>query len=205
MGAPQGSDEWLRERSGHVTASRLSDVLAKGKTGEAAGRRNYRMQLVTERLVCGPVDQYKNAAMQWGNDHEEEARATVEQELGITIITTGFVKHPKHEWLGCSPDGLIDHDGLVQIKCPYVSTNHVETIFTGVVPPQYISQIQGEMWVTGRLYSIYASYDPRMPQNLRLFTKRVERDDKFIRAMELEVLTFLAETEAMHKRLANRK
>jgi predicted phage-related endonuclease len=188
----QGSEEWLRIRAGHATASRFSDVLAKIKTGEAASRRNYRTQLVTERLTGLPVETYTNTAMQWGNDHEAEAIVALEERTGFLGERVGFVTHPFVEWAGCSPDALIGPLGLAQVKCPYVSTNHIETLERGV-PPEYVAQLQGEMWVTGRDWSLYVSYDPRMPENLRLYIQKVLRDDVYIASLEIEVKAFLIE------------
>lgn len=197
----QGTPEWHLERSGHATASGFSDILAKIKSGEAAGRRNYRMRLVTERLTGLPVETYKNDGMDWGTQTEPLARQAVEQELGHTVIETGFVKHRTIPWLGCSPDGLIGTDGLTQIKCPAVSTNHVETLEEKRVPTKYIAQIQGEMWVTGRAWSLYVSYDPRLPEHLRIYSQKVMRDEEYLKGLQDEVATFLAEVDGMHKRL----
>lgn len=188
----QGSEEWLLARAGHATASRFSDVLAKIKTGEAASRRNYRTQLVTERLTGLPVETYKNTAMQWGLDHEEEARSVLEERLGVLTEQTGFLKHPIVPWCGCSPDALVGHLGLAQIKCPFVSTNHVETLQRGI-PSEYIAQVQGELWVTGREWSIYVSYDPRMPEHLQLFAQKVMRAEVYIESLATEVMAFLGE------------
>lgn len=188
----QGSWDWLRARAGHATASCFSDVLAKIKTGEAASRRNYRMRLVTERLTDLPVETYTNDAMRWGNEHEAEALAVLEERLGILVERIGFVTHPFVDWAGCSPDALLGPLGLAQVKCPYVSTNHVETLERGI-PPEYVAQVQGEMWITGRDWSVYVSYDPRMPENLRLYTQRILRDELYIAALEKEVKLFLSE------------
>lgn len=201
----QGSEEWLRARAGHCTASRFADVLARLRSGEeASGRRNYRTQLVTERLTGLPVDSYKNQAMQWGTDHEAEARKAIEVELGLIVRETGFHRHPTIPWVGCSPDGLIDDDGVAQIKCPYVSTVHVETLQNGM-PSEHIPQIQGELWVTGRKWSLFVSYDPRMPEHLRLYTQRIERDDVYIKRLEKEIRAFLDEVEVLYRKLLKKE
>src|SRR5258706_53092 len=201
MSAAQGSLEWLRERSGHATTSRFPDILATIKSGEAASRRNYRTQLVTERISGLPVDTYHNAAMQWGNDHQEEARRAIEDELGEIVQPSPFIKHPHHDWVGCSPDGLIGADGGAEIKCPYVSTIHIETFQRDIIPSEHIAQIQGGMWVTGRSWWLFASYDKRMPGRLRLYTKRVDRDDGYIATLQKSVILFCNEVEEATSRL----
>jgi len=111
----QGSQEWLAERAGRVTASALSNVMM-AKT--AAGYQNYMAQLVCERLTGQPVETFKSAAMEHGNDTEPQARAFYELETGNEVTEVGFIAHPVIEWSGASPDGLIGDDGLVEIKCP---------------------------------------------------------------------------------------
>lgn len=203
MNAPQRSEAWLAERCGCATASRFSDVLARIKTGEAATRRKYRMQLVTERLTGNPVQGYVNSAMQWGTETEPEARAAYEAERGVLVQETGFVKHPSMAWCGGSPDGTLEDDGLIEIKCPE-STTHLEWMTNGVVPPEHVPQIQGQMWVTGRQYVDFVSYDPRFPAHLQLFVVRVERDENYIDSLAVAVGDFLREVHAMHSKLMER-
>lgn len=200
----QGSEEWFAARVGHCTASRFSDVLAKIKTGEAASRRNYRVQLVTERLTGVPVEGYQNAAMAWGNEQESAARMAYEALTGEVVEEAGFIQHPKIGWCGGSPDGLVGDSGGVEIKCPFVSTVHVETVLAGEVPSEHVVQIQGCMAVTGRRWFDFVSFDPRMPANLQLFVVRVARDEEYIARLESEVRQFLSEVEAMTELLRRR-
>lgn len=204
MNAPlQGSDEWLAMRAGHCTASRFKDVLAKIKSGEAAMRRNYRIQLVTERLTGRPCESYSNAAMEWGTNTEPAARMAYEALTGAFVNEASFMAHPEVQWVGASPDGLIDDDGMVEIKCPYQSTVHVETWESGM-PSEHRAQIQGNLWVNGRQWCDFISFDPRMPEHLQVYRERVERDDKYIEALSGEVRAFLAEVEKQHARLMDR-
>jgi len=199
----QGSAEWLAARAGHVTASKLKDVMAKGKSGEAKTRRDYRIQLVTERLTGLPVESYKNAAMEHGTLTEPLARMAYESYTGRMVFEHGFIKHPMVEWLGASPDGFVDDKGGVEIKCPYNSAVHVETITSGV-PSEHIAQIQGCMWVSGREWWDFISFDPRMPANLRLYVERVERDNAYIQTLSEETHKFLKEVADMTAKLLER-
>lgn len=191
MNAPQRTDEWHMERLGCATASRFSDAIAKIKTGEAATRKKYRIQLVTERLTGRPVMGYQNAAMMWGTQTEPEARMAYEEQRGVIVREVGFIKHPRLPWCGASPDGLIADDGMLELKAPE-STTHVEWMESGKVPPEHIPQIQGQMAVTGRKWVDFASYDPRFPEALQLFIVRVERDDAYIKKLEQDITDFLA-------------
>lgn len=200
----QGSDEWFAARAGFCTASRFKDVLAKIKTGEAATRRNYRLQLVTERLTQRPCDTYTNAAMEWGTATEPFARAAYEGARTLMVDEVGFIRHPAVAFVGCSPDGLVGDDGGVEIKCPHNSMVHVETLECGM-PPEHAAQVQGAMWVTNRKWWDFVSYDPRMPPHLALHVERVERDDAYIAKLAEEVGKFLAEVEQMVQRLSERR
>lgn len=191
----QGSDEWKALRVGKVTASRVADVIAKTKSGYSASRANYMAQLISERLTKTPAETYMNAAMQHGTDTEPEARAAYEFYQGAAVEQVAFVAHPKIDQAGCSPDGLVASDGLVEIKCPNTAT-HLETLLGQAVPGKYEAQMQFQMACTGRSWVDFVSYDPRMPENMRLFVKRVDRDDTKIKEIESEIASFLLEMAA---------
>ncbi len=196
----QRTAEWFAQRAGKVTASRVSDVLAKTKTGYSASRANYMAQLVAERLTGQPAESFSNAAMQWGTDTEPFARAAYEVQQGVMVDEVGFVAHPSIEWSGASPDGLVAHNGLVEIKCPNTAT-HIDYLLKGVVPTKYQPQMLWQMACTGRKWCDFASYDPRMPVELQLFVVRFDRDDLRIKEAETEVIAFLGEVESTVKAL----
>lgn len=201
MNAPQGSVEWKKARAGHCTASRFGEVMARIKTGEAATRRKYRVQLVTERLTGMVADSYKSASMQWGIETEPLARLAYEARYE-PVIETGFLLHPAIDWCGASPDGLVGDEGLAEIKCPD-STTHIESLLDGLVPSEYIPQIQGQMAVTGRKWADFVSFDPRFPKHLQLLVVRVQRDDAYIAELERQIKLFLHEVDQLHDRLLN--
>jgi putative phage-type endonuclease len=191
----QGSDEWKALRCGKVTASRVADVVAKTKTGYSASRANYLAQLIAERLTGTPAETYTNAAMQHGTETEPEARDAYSFYHGVTVEQVAFVPHPKIDQAGASPDGLVGDDGLVEIKCPQTAT-HLETLLGQAVPAKYADQMQFQMACTGRQWCDFVSYDPRMPEHMRLFVRRVPRDDERINHLETEIATFLRELTA---------
>jgi putative phage-type endonuclease len=199
----QRTTDWFAARLGHVTASRVSDVLAKTKTGPSASRANYAAQLVCERLTGTAEQSFTSAAMQHGIDNEADARNLYAFDVGEDVAETGFVLHPRIEWSGASPDGLVGSVGLVEIKCPNSAT-HIETLLNEAVPAKYLHQMQWQMACCDRAWCDYVSFDPRLPADLRLFVKRVERDDALIADMEREVAAFLGEVADTVKRLQNR-
>lgn len=190
----QHTEEWLKLRAGKVTASRVSDVMAKIKTGEAATRANYRAQLVAERLTGQPQESFTNAAMQWGTDTEPLARDAYCLHTGIIVAEYGFVHHPNIKDAGCSPDGLTECGNLIEIKCPNTAT-HIETLLAKKAPAKYVPQMQFQMACTGSEWCDFVSFDPRMPEKHQLFVFRVARDEEFIKAMEAEVVKFLEEVQ----------
>lgn len=199
----QGTEAWHLARLGRVTASRIADVLATVKSGEAAARANYRAELVAERLTGKRQESYSNAAMQWGTETEPLARVWYESEVGVVVQETGFVEHPTIAMSGASPDGLVADSGLVEIKCPNTQT-HIETMLAKRVPPRYTPQIHWQMACTGREWCDFVSFDPRLPEQTQIFIKRVERDEKYIKdTLEPEVIRFLEEVEKTVEQLLN--
>jgi putative phage-type endonuclease len=202
---PQGSAEWLASRAGKVTASRISDVLAKIKSGEAAARRDYRAQLIAEILTGKPQeDGFVNDAMKWGTENEPFARAAYEVDRGILVDQVGLVLHPEIDRAAASPDGLADVDGLVEIKCPKTAT-HLEYLLDGAAPEKYRNQMLWQMACTERKWCDFVSFDPRLPQDLQLFVVRLNRDDDAIKKMEAEVRKFLDEVDDVIEKLTQRK
>jgi putative phage-type endonuclease len=190
----QGSADWFAMRLGKVTASRVSDVIAKTKSGYSASRANYAAQLIAERLTGDVAESFSNAAMQWGTEQEPDARLAYEFRHDAEVEQVAFVDHPAIAMSGASPDGLIGADGLIEIKCPNTAT-HLDTLRTEAIPSKYETQMLWQMACTGRQWCDFASYDPRLPENMRLFVKRLPRDDARIAEMEAEVMAFLTEID----------
>ena len=194
---PQGTPEWLAARAGKVTASRMPDVLAQIRTGEAAARRDYRAQLVAEILTGRPQeDGFINAEMQHGIDQEPFARAAYEVATDQLVDQVGFVLHPTLERAGASPDGLVDFDGLLEVKCPKTAT-HLQYLMDGSVPAKYEPQMAWQLACTGRKWADFVSFDPRLPAKLQLFKVRLARDEARIKELEREVVSFLADVDKM--------
>jgi putative phage-type endonuclease len=194
----QRSEGWFKARLGKVTASRVADILAKIKSGESASRRNYKIQLVSERLTGEKQETYINQAMQDGIDREFYARERYVQQFG-EVEEVGFIQHPTLE-AGASPDGIVGEDGIIEIKCP-MGTTHTETLMSQDVPSKYMPQIQFQLLCTGRKWCDFVSYNPMFPEHLQVFVKRVEADVDYQKELEVEVKQFLSEVDDVINRL----
>jgi putative phage-type endonuclease len=189
----QGTPEWLAERCGKVTASRIADVMSNGRGKEpSATRKNYMAQLLTERLTGAVAESYTNAAMQRGTETEPQARAMYELQTGLDVDQVGFVPHPVIECCGASPDGLIGDLGLVEIKCPNTAT-HIETLRGAAIDRKYLLQMHWQMICTGREWCDFVSFDPRLPSAMQLHVARVERDAELAEEVTAAVTQFLTE------------
>lgn len=191
----QGTPEWLAERCGKVTASRIADMLAKTQKGWGAGRANYAAQLVAERLTGDVADTFTNGAMQWGTATEPEARRAYSFYADADVEEVGFIPHPTILMAGASPDGLVGSVGMLELKCPNTAT-HIATLLGRSIPDKYQKQMLFQLACKPeRQWCDFASYDPRLPEEMRLFVKRMDRDNAAIAEIEREVTAFLAEVE----------
>jgi predicted phage-related endonuclease len=195
--APQRSEAWFAARLGRLTGSRADDMLASGtKGGEAVKRRDYRMELVTERLTGRPAeDGYTNADMQRGIELEPEARAAYEALTGVLVDQTGFLAHDEL-MAGCSLDGHVGaFEGVIEIKAPRAA-NHFASMRAGGVPAKYVPQITHALWLTGAQWADFVSYCPLFPERLQLYVHRVYAKDLDLAGYEAKVRAFLKEVDA---------
>ena len=190
----QGSPEWFAQRCGKATASRISDIVAKTKSGYSTSRANYMAQLVVERMTNQVAESFTNAAMEWGVQNEGFARANYESKMNLLVTETGAIDHPTIAMSAASPDGLIDDDGCLEIKCPITAT-HISTLLGEEITKKYYDQMQWQMACAERDWCDFVSYDPRMPEGLQLFIKRVPRSNMYIAELEGEVIQFLTEVD----------
>jgi putative phage-type endonuclease len=200
----QRTPEWRAARIGKATSSRIADVIARTKNGYSTSRANYAAQLVCERLTGVAADSYVNAAMAWGLEKEPEALRLYSFEHDTDVNQVGFLDHPRVTMSGASPDGLVGELGLLEVKCPITAT-HIETVLGRTIPAKYLAQIQWQLAVTGRAWCDFVSYDPRLPADLRLFVRRIERNDQLIAELERDVRGFLAEVDATLAKLRARR
>lgn len=199
----QGTPEWIEARCGRLTASRIADAVARTKSGWGASRANYMAELIAERLTGCPTEAFTSLDMRWGIEKEPEARELYGIMHGLTPRQVGFVLHPRLDWAGASPDGLIGEDGLIEIKCPKTAT-HIDTLLGAPIDDRYVKQMQWQMLCTNREWCDFVSYDPRMPAEMQISVQRVTREEALIRSLETDVIAFLAEIEDRVARLGAR-
>ena len=196
----QRTEEWFQQRLGKVTASRISDVIAKTKTGVSTSRQNYLIQLVSERLTGKKGDSYVNQAMLDWIEREDAARSLYMLNKDVDVTEVGFFDHPVIKNSGASPDGAVNAEeegkyaGLIEIKCP-IETTHTNTLMSKSVPSKYIPQMQWQLACTGAKWVDFISYNPNFPVELQLFVSKVDRDNDYIAELEAEVVKFLDEVD----------
>ena len=197
----QNSAKWIWARTGRITASRICDLMATLKRGgEAASRRDYRAELIAERLTGRAEDCYVSKEMRSGSEQEPFARTAYEIRTGTMVDQVGFVFHPQLDFSGASPDGLIGKDGGLELKCPKTTT-HLAYMTAGTVPKEYEYQLLWNMACTEREWWDFASFDARLPEKLRLFIVRMSRDEARIGEIEREVVTLNHEIDTICEQL----
>ncbi len=172
--------DWQKARLGKITASRFGLVrrLRSGEWGEVA--LSYLYDLLGEHLTGQPSQTFVgNDATEWGNEHESDALEAYTKRTGRKVRTgQTFIQHPELELVGGTPDGLVGEKGIIEVKCPYNFKNHLRTVITRTVPDEYLAQVYGHLWLSGREWCDFVSFDPRIPKKhaaARLVIVRVER------------------------------
>lgn len=196
-------DNFVQSRLGNVTASRISDIVAKRKDGyPAASRANYLAELVLERLTGEPQDQgYQSEAMLRGIQLESEALEMYSWAMDTVVLSGEYTPHPTIERSGATPDGVVwihNYLGLVEVKCPNSAT-HLFTLEDASIKKEYLDQMQWQIACTGAEFCDFVSYDPRFPGNMSMYRERIERDDAYIEQLEKEVTLLLTEVAKKEK------
>jgi hypothetical protein len=190
----QGSQGWLRARLAKCTASRFGDVLSGPMS---ASYVSYARQIRFEMTILDSITRgeeiempknFTSVAMEWGKKYEPIARAEYSWQNDVDVIVPPLIIHPVHAFVGASPDGLCGKGG-VEIKAPFNERNHAETLLHGM-PEKHIPQIQGQIWVAGLEYVDFVSFDPRRTDAGRYHQQRIERDERYIAALEKAVKEF---------------
>lgn len=197
----QRSPEWFAYRAGKVTGSRIADVVTRNKpkkgqdVGEHSARRTTYMKLLVAERIAGTPQIGRNVrSMDERSELEPDARAAYEFYNDCEIQLVGFVDHPRIAWAGCSPDGLVGSDGMTEFKVPDAA-QHCEMLETGEIDADYLAQMQFQLACSGRAWCDFGSYCPSMPEDKKLWTRRVPRLDLVIKEMECEVIRFIAEVD----------
>lgn len=198
----QKTDEWHAKRCGRFTASRFADVLAKSKKDgkPLKARQDLIWTIAAERIQGYQPKGASSYSLQWGVDNEPLARQAYEIKTGEFVDQVDFIVHPEYDFVGISPDGLVNDDGGTEIKCPKSPEIHLQRFLDGV-PDEYMPQVQGSLWVTGRKWWDFVSYDGDTDERFKLLIIRVYRDEKYIKNLENEVLQAELEVQELVKKL----
>jgi len=191
----QGSDEWLMARLGSVGGTGVSNIITS--TGNPSkSREAYLYEMASQIITKKSKPVFKTFEMQWGNDHEAEARELFSFLKGFEIEQCAMIWADENKNHHISPDGMIDRQAGLEIKCPQLKA-HDEYLKDGILPTQYKLQVQTSLAVTGWDVWWFMSYFPEV-QPLII---PVERDEKLIRTIKIEVALFLEDLEKLINRL----
>jgi len=189
----QRSPEWFQARLGRVTSSHFDEVLSKG-----SGRKTYIMKLLAERMTGQPLETFSAKWMEEGTETEPQAREYYAQLNDQKVVQVGLIQ--LGDDIGASPDGLVNDDGLIEIKCPFPST-HLGYILKNELPSEYKAQVQGGLWVSGRHWTDFISFDPRV-KSRPFWSIRVERDDRYIKELKTAVEQFAEELRTLTEKVS---
>lgn len=185
--APQGSDAWLEARRGAITGSKARDAREKLKGGAPSAKSTQYAQDVARERCGGRVDSvFVNAAMRMGTEQEPLARMAYEALTGEMVEEAGFAYTDDRKF-GCSVDGLVGADGIIEIKTLVGSSSLFRAVVEGD-HSDYIDQINFEMWLLGRKWCDLCLWAPDMPRPLTVV--RIERDEAVIEALEADMIAF---------------
>jgi hypothetical protein len=191
----QGSTEWMSARVGIPTASKFDEILdVKGKPSRQ--RQKYLYALSGERIIGSKEDSYQNATMKRGIEMEHEARELYEMINGVEVKQVGICYPDEKKLYAASPDGLVGDNGLVEIKCPLLTTI-VAYHINGNLVEDYFQQLQGQLLVTGREWVDIIAYYPAF----KPLIIRVNRDENFTRALIAELHVFCVELDEITEKL----
>ena len=199
----QYSPEWWAERIGKVTASKVVDICKGLKGKHLASRKNYMADKVIEILTGQAPEGFTSKSMEWGTETEPMARAVYEAETGNFVEEVGFINHPTIDRLGASPDGIIDLDICLEIKCPNTAT-YIGFVMKPIIDRRYIYQMNCQMMCTERKLTHFVMYDPRLPDNMAYTMIEVKKDPVICAEIKAETELFIMELDATVKALKER-
>jgi putative phage-type endonuclease len=183
----QNSEEWFNLRLGRFTASTFKDLFM-GKTTKGYEKAIYKP--VFERLTNESPESFSSEYMERGHEMEPLAKDCYEQETFNEVSNGGFFA--LGEWIGASPDGLIDNDGVLEIKSPAYNTM-INYLLTGKLPSIYKWQVHGQLYVTGRQWCDFMAYHPK----LKPLIIRINRDESLIEELEVKMLESIKIAESI--------
>jgi hypothetical protein len=183
----QNTPEWLECRSGLFTSSNIFNLFVKGKGDKLSkSAETYITQKAIEQIYPVQAESFGSKAMQWGNEHEDNARTVYEVVTGNEVSNGGFYRFDDNT--GSSPDGLVSTDGMIEIKCPYTRINYINNVLNlkddtdlYKYSKQYYYQVHHQMFCSGRSWVDFCSFDPRLLSSKNfLHIIRIERNEELM-------------------------
>lgn len=177
-------------RPANITPSGFKKVCTGGRGGAKFGKtaESYAEEIV-QHMMGVEIDEYVSSAMEWGIENEPFAIEMYESETVSIVQEKERLQHPEYDFISGEPDGLVGDEGIIEVKCPN-SSNHFKNLRNGEQIDQYIYQMQGYMWITGREWCDFVSYDPRYPEKFQLYIERIGRDQEMIDELEERCVEF---------------
>lgn len=200
----QGSEEWEQIRKGRATASQFSKILTPKTLKLSAQSIPYAIKLAAERLGVESPAKLPTRQMMDGTEREPYAREEYSEIHGVEVTEVGFVCPDDSTLWGMSPDGIIGLngdrcEGLIEIKCPEVETL-IQWHLDGVMPPEYVSQVQGQMWIAGAAWCDFFAWHPEIePFEIRVFP-----DKKLHDAFAIALPYFMASVDSIVSKVKKR-
>ena len=191
MTTVQGSEEWVKQRLGKVTASVIHKVYSDKLT---ATKKNLMRSLALERLSGSRMSNIKTVDMARGLAIEPLARKAYEIATQQKVSLVGFISHPDIKNAGASPDGLIGEKGFIEIKCLNIR-NHNQIIKNKKIPKQYYYQMQFQLACSQREWGDFVAYHPEADESL--YIERVAPEHNIIQELQSKVINFLTDVEQL--------
>ena len=199
-------EEWMLMRRGKITGSNFPKLLGKGRTkGQEFTQSGltYLRSVAAERLGSWTFEASARS-LEWGNKWEPIGLEEYEKRYGQALQVGQFAFCEFNDWIGSTPDGLVGHDGCVELKCPVTPTVHMNTLITGEIPSEYLWQCHGHLLCSGRAWCDFVSFDPRMQADCQMIRIRLERDGDSMKRLR-DRLKLAAETVAEMVKAAKRQ
>jgi len=195
----QNTEDWAKVRSGKVTGSswHALDVNGKQENGFGVGAITLMKQIAEERITGVPQDNYSNKATDWGHTYEDDARVNYELTFFEKVVQVGFVE--KNEWVGCSPDGLVGEDQIVEFKC--LPKEHMTILIDNNPNSNHLKQCQFNLWVTGRSVCKLVYFHPNHPDKTKMIVFDVHKDKEYYERIQERVNTFVRMTEKLIRKI----
>ena len=202
----QNNQEWYEARLGMITSSRIGDLMTNARKKDdllSQTAKSYMLELIAE-ILTGEYVELHSKALQWGADHESIAIEEYETKELIKVKKCGLIGHSDLSMYAGTPDGIKDDKGIIEVKCPYNSKNHIDYLINGMNDKGYHYQVQSNILLTDSDYCDFISFDPRIKDNNRLYIQRIEKDEEVCKSIIDKVKIFQDEIVNILNKMENK-